>query len=641
MGKGNRVKENKYLEQANIPNHKIKKTKTDSMTKIISIVMAFILIGSLALIFVNQSGLLIRSATVTKTENYRVNAAMMSYYVYSQYQNFFSNSYINQYVSMGYIKLNPQYSLKSQQYDTGFNSLAPSLGYPTMESGTWLDYFALIAKESIAQSLILAELAIKNGLDLDDEDKINIDTNIDSLKDAAKTSGYSLSKYITLNYGEGVNKSDIRDCLELSTIAAKFYEKKTEEIKTAITEGKIDEYFAENPDLFYTAEYLSYTFTATHPATDVETATEEENQKYATLKADMLALATELEGKTTEKQFKEYVYNYVFSLAFDESYAVEKDELTVENRPTDTDLATLKAAMLIKLTADYTKTEQEKEEALENEETTPETTTAETPNTSTVEAVMAKVEETVKEKLSTDLGDLLKTGSHPKLTDYEKVSADLEWIYGIGDGVDPADKGSVKKFDNENLIESEKATSHTYTVYYIIEKSDYDQELSKNVAHILIKPADYTEEGETTNGDGKYPVANDKAKAEAQRILDIYLSGAKTQAEFEKLGEEYTTDSSVLYENVIRGQMVAEFEAWIFGEAKNDSGVVVDRIAGDTGIVETDYGFHIMYFVGDGNPTWKVNAENNIFSDDYNAWYETQRASFELTFNEKAISKIN
>ena len=44
------------------------------------------------------------------------------------------------------------------------------------------------------------------------------------------------------------------------------------------------------------------------------------------------------------------------------------------------------------------------------------------------------------------------------------------------------------------------------------------------------------------------------------------------------------------------------------------------RTAGDTGIVESDYGYHIMYYVGQGLPVWQSTAQSALLSQDYSDW---------------------
>ena len=104
-----------------------------------------------------------------------------------------------------------------------------------------------------------------------------------------------------------------------------------------------------------------------------------------------------------------------------------------------------------------------------------------------------------------------------------------------------------------------------------------------SVRHILISPED-------PESDEKWAEAEKKA----QDLLAQYQAGSKTEDDFAKLATENTMDpgsqaTGGLYEDFPKGQMVPEFEQWSFDET---------RKAGDTGIVKTDYGFHIMYFVG-------------------------------------------
>ena len=50
--------------------------------------------------------------------------------------------------------------------------------------------------------------------------------------------------------------------------------------------------------------------------------------------------------------------------------------------------------------------------------------------------------------------------------------------------------------------------------------------------------------------------------------------------------------------------MVESFDAWCFDSA---------RKPGDTGIVKTNYGYHVMYFVG-ANTVWQEQAKSDMLS---------------------------
>ena len=110
---------------------------------------------------------------------------------------------------------------------------------------------------------------------------------------------------------------------------------------------------------------------------------------------------------------------------------------------------------------------------------------------------------------------------------------------------------------------------------------------------------------------------------EAQSILDEYLAGDQTEDSFGALAAEYSSDGNAesggLYEGVYKGQMVKEFEDWCFDES---------RQTGDTDIVQTDYGYHVMYYVGHADAPFWV---QQIAVEDTNNWYTEQTENFDFT----------
>ena len=65
--------------------------------------------------------------------------------------------------------------------------------------------------------------------------------------------------------------------------------------------------------------------------------------------------------------------------------------------------------------------------------------------------------------------------------------------------------------------------------------------------------------------------------------------------------------------------MVEAFNAWIFDPT---------RLPGDTGIVQTNYGFHIMYFVSNSEPEWKLNIRGVLVDEGYQAYITKTRESY-------------
>ena len=156
-----------------------------------------------------------------------------------------------------------------------------------------------------------------------------------------------------------------------------------------------------------------------------------------------------------------------------------------------------------------------------------------------------------------------------------------------------------------------------------------------DVRHILIMPegGSTDENGATTYSDEEWAAAELKA----QEILDAYLAGDKTEDSFAALANEHTQDGNDadydgnpdggLYTDVYKGQMVEEFENWCFDEA---------RVTGDTGLVKTTYGWHVMYFVG-SRPVWKDYAEERLTVQLANEMLAGIVAKYPLTVDYSAI----
>ena len=155
-----------------------------------------------------------------------------------------------------------------------------------------------------------------------------------------------------------------------------------------------------------------------------------------------------------------------------------------------------------------------------------------------------------------------------------------------------------------------------YIVLYYLHREDYSFQLP-NVRHILISFSDATDEA-----------AKEEAKAEADHVLEEYMAGEQTEEAFAELAKTHSSDNAEeggLYENITPGSMVEAFDAWCFDEA---------RQVGDTGIVETEYGYHVMYFVGFGDTYLNYTLENDLRYTDFQAWYEEVTADTECTTND-------
>ena len=156
--------------------------------------------------------------------------------------------------------------------------------------------------------------------------------------------------------------------------------------------------------------------------------------------------------------------------------------------------------------------------------------------------------------------------------------------------------------------------TETVTGYYVVFFREVNKNETKlvNVRHILV-----SFDGET-NEDGTYTdEAKAAAKESAESILDEWKNGDATEDSFAALANERSTDTGSntnggLYEDIYPGQMVTEFNNWCFDAS---------RTAGDTGIVETTYGYHVMYFSGTADQTYRdYLITNDLISEDMETW---------------------
>ena len=158
------------------------------------------------------------------------------------------------------------------------------------------------------------------------------------------------------------------------------------------------------------------------------------------------------------------------------------------------------------------------------------------------------------------------------------------------------------------------ADSGYYVLYFL--STDDNNYNTVNVRHILITP----ENDEDSDNDGTPDKASDAAdaaaKEKAEKILADWKAGDATEDSFAALAKENSSDNADdggLYEDVYKGQMVAEFEDWCYDPA---------RKAGDTGIVKTTYGYHIMYFVGEGENYRRHQILHDLKDAAYDEWAE-------------------
>lgn len=214
------------------------------------------------------------------------------------------------------------------------------------------------------------------------------------------------------------------------------------------------------------------------------------------------------------------------------------------------------------------------------------------------------------EDSKSDYEDDTATLSSDKL--YSACPSDIaEWLFD-----------TARAEGDTDCIEGE---SGYYVVYFI--SRDIHDEITKNVRHILIPVSDSTDEELVAS-----------AQSKAAELLSQFLAGDDTSEEaFEKFSNDLleagTASEATKYESVYPGQMVESFENWCYDES---------RQPGDTGIVDSTYGSHIMFFCGNSEKTYRdVLVENALRQADYSAWFENATKDASYTISSFGIAFTN
>jgi len=502
MGKGQRARLARADEMVAKKAAAKKKAKQDKIVKITGITAAIVLVVALVGMIVytsinsanRTSGAYLKNDIAVESTNYKINNAQQMYFFQNYYSSFIQNN--SDYLS--YYGLDTETSLKEQT--------CPYTGEDG-EKMSWYDYFMDGTTAQVEQTLVLAEAAKEAGVTLSEEDNKEIEE--------------TLGKITPENFAPGLTADEVKECLELSLLAANYQTQVQDGIK--YTDADLETYYTENKNTYDKVTYRMYSF---------QYLGEDEEEKEDSMTRDEAKkLADELAATGNEEAYLNWLKKYF------------------------TDVQGVKA-----------------------------------------------------EDLEKELNNTKTEGFS-----YSESYVGIDFLFGAD-----SKAGDIK------VVEDEENTM--FKVFLLLSPRARDESETKSVRHILIGVEDAEDEKAKT-----------EAKAKADKLLADWAAGEATEESFAALVHDNTDDTGSketggLYENFGRGEMVAAFEDWSYDPA---------RKPGDTGVVETDYGYHVMYFVGSGEAAWKVTAETNYVSDQYTKQYTAFTEKFTVTINEKKIDKIS
>lgn len=540
------------------------------------VLVAAILFGSLSFFGVPQR---VVNAVTIDGESYSMSELSLYYMqIYTNYANY-SYSY-------------------DQQYGEGYGAMLTGYDYsvsPAQQSTkdadgneiTWDEFFMDEAIKNMANIKRYLKAAKDAGIVLDDAAKAEIQESIDSIQtqiDSYKNSqnpqmaNYSVSGFLSLQYGKGVTESFFRSVLEEQKLVELYQQSRQDALGDAHTDAEIEAVYAAAPSDYDVVDFRWYTIdvnpdTADGSSTEAEESSEEAEAALtaATQKAEAFIEKVKSEANYNEETFKKVVLDTVGK--DDANYKTYKQE----------------AATLLQ------------------------------------KATKATVKSNVSEDASKWFFETNDDGA------YVRQSGDM--IY---------------------FVSSDKETVY---IFYATGTPYRDETKRVSVRHILVKFPETTTEAtseETLTGEDETAVetatvaADKKAecKKEAESILAEYelyikenLNGEADAEYFAELAAELSDDTAsaedggLIADLANDGQYVPAFEDWAFSEGEF---LGQERKVGTTGIIETEYGYHVMFYDSvEKNADWYQSIMDSKVSEDW----EAEQTKFEESFAEGAIAR--
>ena len=198
----------------------------------------------------------------------------------------------------------------------------------------------------------------------------------------------------------------------------------------------------------------------------------------------------------------------------------------------------------------------------------------------------------------------------------------------IGNDAVKAWLADEKRVENEMTVipientstDADGKETKTTTGYYVLVFQDRDDNLRPlaNVRHLLVA---FKGGKSDANGNMTYTEAEKAAaKADAQRLYNVWKEGAATEETFISMVKEYSDDGSKdeggLYEDIHRDSSFVEtFLNW---------SIDPERKAGDHALIVSEYGYHIMFYSSDDELTYRdYMIKEDMIAEDMDKWYNS------------------
>lgn len=454
----------------------------------------------------------------------------------------------------------------------GFDTTVP-LNEQTYDTDTtWADYFIDSAITTAKVNYALYEDAVANGYTLSETEQSTLDAYLDSLDLYATYYGYSsVTSYLRSTYGNGATEKNYSEYYRIRTVASSYLSNYYDELNYVL-----DDYRAYEQDKYDDYSTLSYVYYS---------------MKYNTYLGEG---TTSEDGTTTTWTDEEK----------DAARAAMKADMLTLLAGEVNDKESFDAAIQA-----WTVNQSETDESEDTDSTSTSSTTTKPTATEVTDAFINNI------SMQEDAFEWMK--------DTSRTPGEIQAfnVYTYEENDDLAD---------DHVHGDDCGCSRTtdgYVVVLFIERNNNTTKLA-NVRHILVEF-----QGGTEDDDGNVTYSEDEkntAKEAAEALLKQWQDGEATEESFGELANKESDDNNGsvtnggLYEDIYPGQMVEAFEEWCFAEG---------REAGDTGIIETEYGYHVMFYSSTDEMSYRdLLIDNDIRLEDTETWQNglADSISFEI-----------
>ena len=251
MGKGTRKRLDRQEELQKQAEAAAVQKKTAGRKRLVYIIVAAVAVLAILAVVLfriradirRQNGDAIRETTVMSTEHFKVDGAMMSYFIHAELSAY-ARENANTIAAAG---LDAKADLKTQSCPRGGDRIE-----------TWFDYFSDLAIQDVKRYLYVAEGATAEGLSLTAEDEAYLDQQIQIVRDQAKSENKTLEEFVSENFGQGVNLDDIRRAMDLQMLGSKL--RAHVEDGVVCTDEKLQAYYQDNAVKLNTCDFYTITF---------------------------------------------------------------------------------------------------------------------------------------------------------------------------------------------------------------------------------------------------------------------------------------------------------------------------------------------------------------------------------------------